>query len=147
MGQLRKWAQGIPLSCSIKCNAGGNPMVRKQAHARTALIISGGAPNATLVAGALVAFHELGLRFDVISTAGAGALLGLMYCAPKNGDPVSTLAGLKEMGVADPLYDALPVNFKVFNKPGIMADLYRRALGLNSSLLALKIAECRRKCS
>ncbi|MBS1211219.1 MAG: alpha/beta hydrolase [Proteobacteria bacterium] len=106
-------------------------MVRKQAHARTALIISGGAPNATLVAGALVAFHELGLRFDVMSTAGAGALLGLMYCAPKNGDPVSTLAGLKEMGIADPLYDALPVNFKVFNKPGIMADLYCRALGLN----------------
>ncbi|MDO6387877.1 MULTISPECIES: patatin-like phospholipase family protein [unclassified Uliginosibacterium] len=99
--------------------------------ARTALIISGGAPNATLVAGALVAFHELGLKFDVISTAGAGALLGLMYCAPKNGDPVSTLAGLKEMGVADPLYEAFPVNFKVFNKPGTLADLYRRALGLN----------------
>lgn len=99
--------------------------------ARSALIISGGAPNATLVAGALVAFHELGLKFDVISTAGAGALLGLMYCAPKNGDPVSTLAGLKDMGVAAPIYDAFPVNYKVFNKPGAMADLYRRALGLN----------------
>lgn len=100
-------------------------------HARSALIISGGAPNATLVAGALAAFHEHGLSFDVISTAGAGALLGLMYCAPKNGDPVSTLAGLCDMGIADPLYDRLPVNFKVFNKPGVMADLYRRALGLN----------------
>jgi NTE family protein len=99
--------------------------------ARSALIISGGAPNATLVAGALAAFHEHGLSFDVISTAGAGALLGLMYCAPKNGDPVRTLAGLREMGVADPLYDRFPVNFKVFNKPGVMADLYRRALGLN----------------
>lgn len=104
---------------------------RKQDHARTALIISGGAPNATLVAGALVAFHEIGLKFDVISTAGAGALLGLMYCAPKDGDPVTTLAGVSELGIADPLYDALPVNFKVFNKPGAMADVYRRALGLN----------------
>ncbi|MEN3112851.1 patatin-like phospholipase family protein [Uliginosibacterium paludis] len=98
---------------------------------RSALIISGGAPNATLVAGALAAFHEHGLVFDVISTAGAGALLGLMYCAPKNGDPVKTLEGLCDMGVADPLYDRFPVNFKVFNKPGVMADAYRRALGLN----------------
>lgn len=98
---------------------------------RSALIISGGAPNATLVAGALAAFHEQGLNFDVISTAGAGALLGLMYCAPKNGDPVATLRGLCDMGVADPLYDRFPVNFKVFNKPGMMADAYRRALGLN----------------
>ena len=99
--------------------------------ARTALVISGGAPNATLVAGALLAFHELGLQFDVISTAGAGALLGLMYCAPQGGDVQKALAGLKEMGVADPLYDVLPVNFKVFNKPGVMADAYRKALGLN----------------
>lgn len=98
---------------------------------RNALIISGGAPNATIIAGALVAFHELGLEFDVISTAGAGALLGLMYCAPRNGDPVATLIGLKDMGIADPLYDQFPVNYKVFNKPGAMADLYRRALGLN----------------
>jgi NTE family protein len=104
---------------------------RKQDTARTALVISGGAPNATLVAGALVAFHEMGLKFDVISTAGAGALLGLMYCAPKAGDPVVALSGLAEMGIADPLYDALPINFKVFNKPGAMADVYRRAMGLN----------------
>ncbi|WP_182076011.1 patatin-like phospholipase family protein [Deefgea sp. CFH1-16] len=75
--------------------------------AKTALIISGGAPNATLVAGALEAFHELGLQFDVISTAGAGALLGLMYLAPKNGDPVKTLRGLQEMGIADFFYTAL----------------------------------------
>lgn len=99
--------------------------------ARTALIISGGAPNATLVGGALEAFHDLGLKFDVISMAGAGALLGLMYCAPKNGDVTSTLRGLIELGVADPLYEAFPVNFKVFNKPGALADFYRRTLAVN----------------
>lgn len=106
--------------------------------ARSALVISGGAPNATLVAGALVAFHELGIHFDVVSTAGAGALLGLMYLAPKNGDPVSTLRGLSEMGVADPLYQQFPVNFKVFNKPGIMADAYRKMLGMNPLFTQLK---------
>lgn len=104
---------------------------RSLSSARTALVISGGAPNATLVAGALLAFHELDLRFDVISTAGAGALLGLICCAPQGGNPVTGLKGLKEMGVADPIYDAFPVNFKVFNKPGAMAEVYRRALGLN----------------
>ncbi|WP_047396787.1 patatin-like phospholipase family protein [Chitinibacter sp. ZOR0017] len=100
-------------------------------HAKRALIISGGAPNATLVAGALEAFYELGLQFDVISMAGAGALLGLMYTAPKNGDPVSTLRGLQEMGIADWLYRAFPVNFKVFNKPGPMAAWYRSLLSSN----------------
>lgn len=106
--------------------------------ARTALVISGGAPNATLVAGALVAFHEQGIRFDVVSTAGAGALLGLMYLAPKNGDPASTLRGLTEMGVADPLYEQFPVNFKVFNKPGALATVYRHLLGLNPLIEQLK---------
>lgn len=106
--------------------------------ARSALVISGGAPNATLVAGALVAFHELGIHFDVVSTAGAGALLGLMYLAPKNGDPVATLKGLAEMGIADPLYEQFPVNFKVFNKPGAMADVYRHLLGINPLIDQLK---------
>lgn len=106
-------------------------MVRKQNTARSALIVSGGAPNATLVAGALLAFHEFGLKFDVISTAGAGALLGLAYCAPQGGDPVPVLNSFKEMGISDEIYQAFPVNFKVFNKPGDMADLYRRALALN----------------
>lgn len=99
--------------------------------ARNALIISGGAPNATLVGGALEAFVDLGLEFDVISMAGAGALLGMMYVAPKNGDPVSTLRGLVELGIADPLYDSFPVNFKVFNKPGMLADTYRQMLAGN----------------
>lgn len=102
-----------------------------KAKARRALIISGGAPNATLVGGALEAVVDLGLEFDVISMAGAGALLGLMYCAPKNGDPVSTLRGLTELGIADPLYDVFPVNYKVFNKPGMLADTYRQMLAGN----------------
>lgn len=99
--------------------------------ARTALVISGGAPNATLIAGALVAFHKLGIKFDVVSTAGAGALLGLAYIAPKNGDPESTLRGFMDMGIADPLYEKFPVNYKVFNKPGALADSYRAMLGMS----------------
>lgn len=33
---------------------------------RTALVLSGGAPNAALMAGALVAFAEAGVTFDVV---------------------------------------------------------------------------------
>nr|WP_314900164.1 patatin-like phospholipase family protein [uncultured Deefgea sp.] len=105
---------------------------------KRALIISGGAPNATLVAGALEAFAELGLEFDIISMAGAGALLGLMYSAPKNGDVIATLRGMQQMGIADFLYRAFPVNFKVFNKPGPMAEFYRNLLSSNPMVQALQ---------
>ena len=45
----------------------------------------GGAPNPGLMAGALVAFLEKGVEFDVISASGAGALMGLLYTAlPRN---------------------------------------------------------------
>lgn len=105
---------------------------------KRALIISGGAPNATLVAGALEAFAEQGLQFDIISMAGAGALLGLMYSAPKNGDAIQTLRGMQEMGIADFLYRAFPINFKVFNKPGPMATFYRTMLAANPLVQAMQ---------
>lgn len=59
------------------------------ADTQTALIIGGGAPNATLMSGALSAFHEAGVEFDVVSTAGAGALIGLLYLALPSTAPSS----------------------------------------------------------
>jgi len=41
---------------------------------RTALVLGGGAPNSALMAGALAAFQEEGVTFDVVSTSGAGGL-------------------------------------------------------------------------
>lgn len=95
---------------------------------KTALLLGGGAPNSTLVAGALVAFLEKNIEFDVISTAGAGALMGLLYAAPKNGDPAKALREWAQVGVSDAIYNSFPVNFKVFMKPGTMADSYRNWL-------------------
>ena len=46
------------------------------------LVLSGGAPLLTFMAGALVALDERGVKFDVISTSGAGMLVGLLYAAP-----------------------------------------------------------------
>lgn len=93
--------------------------------ARTALILSGGAPNATLMSGALVAFIERKLNFDVVSAAGAGALIGLLYLAPKDATAKEALQRSVEMGIADPIYRRFPVNYKVFNKPGVAADAFR----------------------
>ncbi|MCC5811075.1 MAG: patatin-like phospholipase family protein [Ectothiorhodospiraceae bacterium] len=96
-----------------------------------ALVLSGGAPNSTLMSGALTAMAERGVRFDVISTSGAGAIVGLLFAAPRNDDPVSALRATVEGGVNDLLYDLFPVNFKVFKKPGPLANLYRGMLQAN----------------
>ncbi|XZG70098.1 patatin-like phospholipase family protein [Chitinibacteraceae bacterium HSL-7] len=92
---------------------------------KLALVVGGGAPNMPLMAGAMVAMLQRGVQFDLISTSGAGALVGLLAAAPRCGDPIAALAGMVDMGVADAVYRAFPVNFKVFQKPGLAADEYR----------------------
>ncbi|TJZ79157.1 patatin-like phospholipase family protein [Chitiniphilus eburneus] len=96
--------------------------------AKTALIIGGGAPNMPLMAGALSAMIRQRVRFDVISTSGAGALVGLLYAAPKDGDAIAALASMVQMGVSDPVYRLMPVNYKVFSKPGVLAEQFRAEL-------------------
>ncbi|OWY37559.1 alpha/beta hydrolase [Xenophilus sp. AP218F] len=111
------------------------------AHSRQtslALVLGGGAPNATLMAGALTAFCEAGVQFDIISTSGAGAIVGLLYAAPRQGDAIQALSRLADMGVADPIYDLFPVNYKVFNKPGKLADAWRALQMRNPLLQALQ---------
>lgn len=97
----------------------------------TALILSGGAPNSTLMAGALVALEEEGVKFDVVSTSGAGALIGLFYVSPKDSTPTEALKESVNFSVIDFIYNLFPVNYKVFNKPGNLADLYRTAISMN----------------
>lgn len=102
------------------------------------LILGGGAPNATLMSGALLAFSEAGVHFDVISCTGAGATIGLLYVAPKEGSPQEAMRQTLNFGVADEIYAALPVNYKVFNKPGAPADQFRQMLDSNPMLAALR---------
>jgi predicted acylesterase/phospholipase RssA len=84
---------------------------------KKALILGGGAPNATFMAGGVHTLLEKGVKFDVISTSGAGVLIGLLATAPKNGDPLAALAATPNMGVDDLIFSMLPVNYKVFKKP------------------------------
>ncbi|ETX07749.1 patatin-like phospholipase family protein [Candidatus Entotheonella palauensis] len=90
-----------------------------QIATRTVLVIGGGAPNSALVAGALCAFEEQGVQFDVIYTSGAGALMGLLLTAPNGQGPREALWQAVEMtGVSDAIYRFFPVGYKTFFKPG-----------------------------
>lgn len=107
---------------------------RADPNTRTAIVLGGGAPNMALMAGALAAFVERGVTFDVVSCSGAGALAGLLWLAPMGGSPRDALEAVTTMSVADPIYSLFPINYKVFNKPGPFADLWRAAVAANPFL-------------
>jgi NTE family protein len=94
----------------------------------TGLLLGGGAPTLTLESGALAALSDRNVHFDVISTAGAGMLIGLLYAAPKGKSRREALEATKEMGVHDSIYEHFPINYKVFHKPGQAAHAYRKWL-------------------
>jgi predicted acylesterase/phospholipase RssA len=104
---------------------------RSENKARTALVLGGGAPNMALMAGAVAAFVQRGVTFDVVSASGAGSLAGLLWLAPKGQTPADALRSVVTMSISDAIYRHLPINFKVFQKPGTWADLWRDALAAN----------------
>ena len=92
---------------------------------RLGVLASGGAPNVHLVAGALCAFYEKQISFDVIGASGAGAFAGLLYAVPaKEGDQVAALQETVNINVYDTIYDLLPMNYKVFFKRGPFARAF-----------------------
>ena len=104
---------------------------RSENKARTALVLGGGAPNMALMAGAVAAFVQRGVTFDVVSASGAGSLAGLLWLAPKGQTPADALRSVVTMSISDAIYRHLPINYKVFQKPGTWADLWRDALSAN----------------
>ena len=91
----------------------------------TVLALGGGAPNFTLMTGALLALDEAGVKIDRISMAGGGSVVGLLYMAPKGGDRRQALENTVNFGVSDLIYSMFPVNYKLFQKPGPAADRFR----------------------
>ena len=88
---------------------------------RIGIVLGGWAPAMTLMSGAMLGFMEKGVEFEVISTTGVGALIGLLSLAPNHGTPKQVLEEVPNMFVSDLLYSVLPVNFKVFHKFGPFA--------------------------
>src|SRR5258707_6211889 len=101
---------------------------RSETRARTALVLGGGAPNMALMAGAVAAFADRGIVFDVVSTSGAGSLAGLLWLAPKGQAPAEALRSVVTMSISDAIYRLLPVNYQGFPRPRTLADMLRRAL-------------------
>ena len=93
-----------------------------------AIILGGGAPNLTLMSGALAALEERKARFSAIAASGAGMLVALLYAAPKGMTPAEALKSTKNMGVSDEIYRWFSINFKVFHKPGLLADQFRKTI-------------------
>ena len=94
------------------------------------LVLGGGAPNLPLMSGALLALDEAGLDFKVISTTGAGMLAGLLFTSPQKAETSESLQAARQrslkatrlMGIEDQIYKFLPINYKVFQKPGPAAE-------------------------
>lgn len=100
---------------------------------KVGIIISGGAPTVHLAAGALCAFSERGITFELIATAGAGALPGLLFAAPKKryaGDErrnrEDALKSVVNLNIHDAIYQLLPNNYKVFHKYGPFSQFFWR---------------------
>ena len=92
---------------------------------KKALVLGGGAPTFTLMSGALLALHRRGVTFDVISMAGAGSVVGLVYLAPKDLSPEQALENTVNYGISDLIYSMFPVNYKLFSKGGPSAKAFR----------------------
>ncbi|NKB51781.1 MAG: hypothetical protein GKR97_06090 [Rhizobiaceae bacterium] len=101
-----------------------------------AIALGGGAPNLTLMTGALLALDEAGVEYKVITTTGAGMVAGLLYAAPRRQSKKESwkaarrrsLQSTREMGIDDFIYNQFPVNYKIFQKPGKLAEAYAHAV-------------------
>jgi len=105
----------------------------KDTRAEAALVLSAGAPQAPLIAGALYGLYREGIRFRRIYASGGGALIALLLVAPmkkrgRNPTIAERLAALKsitELGVDDAIFDILPIGYKTFFKPGPFTEPFR----------------------
>jgi hypothetical protein len=78
------------------------------------------------MSGALAVLDARGVKFDVVSSLGAGMLVALLYAAPKRSGRQQALERTQDLGVADLIYQLFPANYKVFHKSGPAADVYSR---------------------
>ena len=91
---------------------------------RIGIVLSGTAPAMTLMSGVMLAFAEYNIEFEVISTAGVGGLVGMLYLAAKDKSRKEALRALPNLFVSDWIYRFVPINFKVFHKYGPLASAY-----------------------
>ena len=59
------------------------------AKEQAVVVLGGGAPNGAMTAGAMAAIYDAKKTFTTIYTSGAGALVGMLYAAPRMPPPAS----------------------------------------------------------
>src|SRR3954447_6994776 len=97
-----------------------------------AVMLGGGAPNFTLMSGAMLELHPyLQNRRNqhkplYFTMAGAGAVVGLMYLAPKNMSPETAMWNTTNFGISDLIYEMCPINYKMFGKSGPSAQAFNQ---------------------
>lgn len=82
------------------------------------VVLSGGAPNSTLMTGAMAGIHGRGKTFDNYYTSGAGGIVALMYLAARDMSPIEAMEATIESSIADPIWDLFHLPYKAFFKPG-----------------------------
>src|SRR5262249_52739500 len=90
------------------------------------VVLSGGAPNSPLMAGALAAVYAAKKTFNIFYTSGAGAGIGLLFVAPKDKTPPEALKTVLEAGIDDRIFERFPIGYKAFFKHGPFSALFRR---------------------
>jgi predicted acylesterase/phospholipase RssA len=82
------------------------------------VVLSGGAPNSTLMSGALYGIHSRGKTFDHFYTSGAGAIVALMYLAARKMTPAEAMKLTIQSSIADPIWQSFQLPYKAFFKTG-----------------------------
>ena len=85
---------------------------------KATVVLSGGAPNGALTAGALCGIYEAGKTFNTFYASGAGAVFGLLTIAPKNSSADAALKATTRVGIHDAIYEFVPLGYKTFFKSG-----------------------------
>ncbi len=86
---------------------------------KKALVLGAGGPLGGLEAGALIALDEKGVKFDVISGACIGSIIGLAYVSPADGMTGREALEMwcNSSGLSDQIYyNFCESNYKVFQK-------------------------------
>lgn len=89
----------------------------KNKRKNRAIALSGGGPVAGIEIGALKAFEEVGIDFDIYSCACVGSWVGCLYNSlAKESDRIKIIDKFfrDEIFIPDDIYESFPIDYKVF---------------------------------
>ncbi len=91
--------------------------MRKPAMSKKALALSGGGPAVGIEIGALKAFEEKGIDFDIFSCACVGSWVGCLYNSlPPGPDRIKQVEDFffDKIFIPDDIYESFPICYRVF---------------------------------